>query len=150
MWTVTLSTFDSHSAIPVKVARNASVVEKGVCYVCSGRERLVVTTDTAGVRKFQSLGSGRLDEGDTDRPIDALLTSLGEVARDKAVAIVMTGSGDDGALGCASVRKAGGVGLIQDINNCMDPSMPIAALAQGSVDKILPDYLVVDYLTSLA
>lgn len=140
---------DGHSAIPVKVARDGSVVESGVCYVSSGRERLIVATDEGGVRKFQSLGSGSLDESNPDGPIDALLTSLGEVARDKAVAIIMTGSGDDGALGCASVRRAGGVGLIQDINNCMDPSMPIATLARGSVDKILPDYLVADYLTSL-
>lgn len=141
---------DDHSAIRVKAAKDATVLEKGTCYVISGQERLVVTKDGAGLRKFRSLGSGPLDEGSSQGPIDTLLTSLGHVAQDKAVAIIMTGSGEDGALGCASVRKAGGAGLIQDINNCMDPSMPIAALAKGSVDKILPDYLMVDYLMRIA
>lgn len=141
---------DDHSAIPVKAAGEATVLEKGTCYVVSGQERLAVTTDNRGLRRFGSVGSGPLDHNSPQGPIDTLLTSLGNVARNRAVAVIMTGSGEDGALGCASVRKAGGIGLIQDINNCMDPSMPIAALAKGSVDKILPDYMMADYLLRIA
>jgi two-component system, chemotaxis family, protein-glutamate methylesterase/glutaminase len=141
---------DDHSAISVKAAREATVLEKGTCYVVSGQERFVVTTDSRDRRIFRSAGSAPVDNGEPQGPIDTLLASLGSVARDKAVAVIMTGSGEDGAIGCASVRKAGGVGLIQDINNCMDPSMPIAALEKGSVDKILPDYLMVDYLMGIA
>ncbi len=59
----------------------------------------------------------------------------------------MTGAGEDGAEGLVSLRSAGGTTVVQDINNCMDPSMPIAALAKGSVDKVLPDYMIVDYLS---
>jgi chemotaxis response regulator CheB len=68
--------------------------------------------------------------------------------KSRAVGVVMTGAGEDGAEGLDSVRASGGITVVQDVNNCMDPSMPIAALAKGSVDKILPDYMIADYLSN--
>ncbi len=69
-------------------------------------------------------------------PINHLFNSLAETVRNKAIGVVMTGAGEDGAEGLVSLRSAGGITVVQDINNCMDPSMPIAALAKGSVDKV--------------
>ena len=57
----------------------------------------------------------------------------------------MTGAGRDGALGLAEIRKAGGTAIVQDINNCVDPGMPLAALEHGTVDRILPDYMMAEY-----
>jgi chemotaxis response regulator CheB len=74
-----------------------------------------------------------------------MLTSLAAVG-ERAVGIVMTGAGKDGAEGIAAIRKSGGTGVVQDINNALDPSMPLAVLERGAVEKILPDYLMAEFI----
>jgi chemotaxis response regulator CheB len=77
-----------------------------------------------------------------------MLTSL-SVMGDQAIGIVLSGAGRDGAEGIAAIRGAGGTGVVQDINNAMDPSMPLAVLEQGSVEKILPDYLMAEFIMKI-
>jgi chemotaxis response regulator CheB len=77
-----------------------------------------------------------------------MLTSLAESAGTMSVAVVMSGPGTDGAEGVVEVRKAGGIAVVQDITNCMDPSMPLAVLRKGSVEQILPDYLLPELFTN--
>ena len=77
-----------------------------------------------------------------------MFESYAHVAGRRAVGIIMTGSGTDGAEGLSQIREAGGITVIQDINNCVDPSMPLAVLEKGSVTKMLPDYLIADFLTN--
>jgi two-component system chemotaxis response regulator CheB len=77
-----------------------------------------------------------------------MFESYAHFAGSRAVGIIMTGSGTDGAEGLTQIREAGGITVIQDINNCVDPSMPLAVLEKGSVTKMLPDYLIADFLTS--
>jgi chemotaxis response regulator CheB len=78
-----------------------------------------------------------------------MLKSLAVAVGNRGVGVVLSGSGNDGAEGIAAIRKAGGVGVIQDITSCMDPSMPLAVLEKGSVEKILPDFLMADFLSNL-
>ena len=59
--------------------------------------------------------------------------------------VVMTGEGTDGALGITEIRKSGGIGIVQSLANCMDPSMPLAVLKNKSVVKMLPDFTMADF-----
>ncbi len=57
----------------------------------------------------------------------------------------MTGDGQDGTAGITEVRKAGGIGIVQSLANCMDPSMPLNVLRKGSVVKTLPDFAMAEF-----
>jgi two-component system chemotaxis response regulator CheB len=135
---------DSHSSIPVLAARGAGVPEKGTCYVCSGEDRLVLENNGDGKLKFGLLEPSPSE--DQTGAIDVMLESLGAFAGRKSVGIIMSGAGRDGANGLALLRQAGGIGVIQDINNCVDPSMPLAALEKGTVEKVLPDYRIAEFI----
>ena len=54
------------------------------------------------------------------------------------MAVVLSGGGSDGALGIRSVKEAGGVILVQSPQDAAHDSMPLAAIATGVVDFVLP------------
>ena len=70
--------------------------------------------------------------------IDMFFRTLAEVHRERAVAIVLSGTGADGAVGIARVKEQGGVTLVQAPADAEHDGMPTAAIRTGSVDFILP------------
>jgi two-component system chemotaxis response regulator CheB len=57
---------------------------------------------------------------------------------DRAVAVVMTGMGDDAAKGVVDVKQAGGIVLVESEETAVVYGMPKAAVATGCVDEELP------------
>jgi two-component system CheB/CheR fusion protein len=71
-------------------------------------------------------------------PIDHLFQSLAKEFGSRAVGIVLSGGGSDGALGLGDIREAGGVTFAQDEASSGQTGMPASAFAAGSVDAVLP------------
>lgn len=70
--------------------------------------------------------------------VDVLFASAAEVVADRAVGVLLTGMGQDGAAGMAALAGAGAVTLAQDEATCIVYGMPRAALASGGVREMLP------------
>ena len=71
-------------------------------------------------------------------PIDFFFQSLAKDARERAVAIVFSGMGSDGAVGVKVVMENFGMVMAQEPAAAEYPSMPQAAIATGFVDYALP------------
>jgi two-component system CheB/CheR fusion protein len=71
-------------------------------------------------------------------PIDELLASLAEDAPERAIAVIFSGAGTDGARGVQAVRSAGGTVFVQDPASAEFPDMPLAAINTGQMDGVLP------------
>jgi two-component system, chemotaxis family, protein-glutamate methylesterase/glutaminase len=52
--------------------------------------------------------------------------------------VVMTGIGDDGAAGLRAIKAAGGTTMVQDAETAMVQEAPLAAVATGAVDTVVP------------
>jgi two-component system CheB/CheR fusion protein len=76
-------------------------------------------------------------EGLVHLPIDEFLSSLAEDASERAIAVIFSGAGTDGARGCRTVRVAGGTVFVQDPETAEFGSMPLAAIATGQADAVL-------------
>jgi two-component system chemotaxis response regulator CheB len=84
----------------------------------------------------------RLREGPTisgHRPsVDALFTSVAEIYGRRAVGVILTGMGRDGAQGMKLMRDAGAATIGQDEASCVVYGMPRAAFEIGAVERQLP------------
>ncbi len=71
-------------------------------------------------------------------PIDFFLRSLAEGSGDRAVAIILSGTGSDGTLGVRAVQGAGGTVFVQDPADAKYDGMPRSAIQTGLADHVLP------------
>jgi two-component system CheB/CheR fusion protein len=70
-------------------------------------------------------------------PIDFFFRSLAQDQRDRAISIVLSGSGSDGTLGVRAVKGEGGMVMVQAPESTEYDSMPRSAIATGMVDFVL-------------
>ena len=80
--------------------------------------------------------SDKVGERGLNLPIDIFFSSLAEQAKEKSVAIVLSGTGSDGSRGIKSVRESGGLVLVQQPETAGFDGMPQAAISTGVVDLI--------------
>ncbi|MGJ7543350.1 CheR family methyltransferase [Variovorax sp. LT1R16] len=70
--------------------------------------------------------------------IDVFFRTMAEVHQERAVCIVMSGTGSDGAVGLTSVKEHGGISMAEAPEDAEHDGMPRAAIATGVVDFVLP------------
>lgn len=70
--------------------------------------------------------------------VDCFLRSLAEDQHEKAIGIILSGSGTDGTLGLKEIKAAGGMTMAQNPRSAQHDGMPRSAIASGSADYVLP------------
>jgi two-component system chemotaxis response regulator CheB len=126
---------DEQSPIEVKEAQSGDVLIAGRALICPGNRHIRIH---------------RMAEADvvvlTDQPplkghrpsADVLFRSIAREFGREAVAVLMTGMGDDGADGMGDVFRAGGLTLAQSLDTCIVESMPRSAIDRGWVTRVVP------------
>jgi two-component system CheB/CheR fusion protein len=70
-------------------------------------------------------------EGENSLPIDQVFSSLANDLGDRAIAIVLSGTGSDGVIGTRDIHRQGGLVMAQDPATAQSPSMPERAIETG-------------------
>lgn len=117
--------------LPAHPAVDGELLLPGRIYVASSDHHLLVLEDRV------RLSHGPAENG--HRPaVDPLLRSVARAYGPRAIAVVLSGSRDDGAAGAAAVAAAGGTVVIQDPVDALHPSMPQAVCAHTEPDHVRP------------
>ena len=86
------------------------------------------------------LKEGKKDQHDQHKlnfPIDLFFTSLAKNYQERAIGVILSGSGSDGTDGLRAINEAGGITLVQDPETAEFEEMPHSAIATGVVNQIL-------------
>jgi two-component system chemotaxis response regulator CheB len=133
-----------HVGLPVRPAEQGDSPRPGVVYVAPAGRHLVVRPDG-------TFCTSRTERVRFVRPsADLLFESVAAGYGDRAVAVVLTGMGNDGARGVRAVRRSGGFVIAQDESSAEHPEMPRAAVETAGVDLVLPLGRIGFALTALA
>jgi two-component system chemotaxis response regulator CheB len=131
---------DSICDIEVKEAEDGDLVEPGVALVApSGLHMTVKKLRNEGVRIRCRV---KIDVEPMDvihKPsVDVLLFSVVRYYGKRALAVIMTGMGADGAQGMKALREKGGMTLAQDRGTSTIFGMPKSAIEKGGIEKVVP------------
>ncbi len=116
--------------MPVRTVEDETVIEANQIYVMPPHGTLTVDDCVLYLSKPARIRGRR-------SPIDRFFRSLAEDLEDEAVAIVLSGTGTDGALGLKAVKERGGLTLAQAPETARYDSMPRGAILTGAADHIL-------------
>jgi two-component system chemotaxis response regulator CheB len=126
---------DSMSQIAVKEARNGDRVLPGQALIAPGG--LHMRLKRSGSQYSVEVVDGPLVN--RHRPsVNVLFRSVAKSAGSNALGIIMTGMGDDGAMGLLEMRNSGARTLAQDEESCVVYGMPKEAVKCGAVQKSVP------------
>jgi two-component system chemotaxis response regulator CheB len=81
--------------------------------------------------------------------VDLLFESVAGAYGPRAVGVILTGTGVDGATGMTAIKRMGGRTIVEDPSGAAHGGMPRAAVATGSVDQVLSLERIGDALVSL-
>ncbi len=120
------------SKLKIIKGENGHLIKEGEVVIAPDGVHMIVT------------GSGRIKLVDRKIPgphkpsIDVLLESVADVYGKKAIGVILTGMGRDGAQGMKRIHDSGGRTIAQDENTSVIFSMAKEAIKLGSVDKVVP------------
>jgi two-component system chemotaxis response regulator CheB len=121
-----------HCPLWVKEARHGDRLAPGTVYIAPPDHHLLVNADG-------TLALTRSEPVHYVRPsADLLFESAAAAFAERAVAVVLSGTGSDGGAGVRAVKRAGGTVIAQDKATAEFFGMPATAIETGSVDLILP------------
>jgi two-component system chemotaxis response regulator CheB len=124
---------DSICQIEVKEAQHGDRVIPGRALISPGGKHMLL--QRSGAQYHVEVRDGPLVN--RHRPsVDVLFRSVAKFAGKNAVGIIMTGMGDDGALGLYEMHEVGSYTIAQDEKSCVVFGMPKEAIKLGGVDKI--------------
>jgi two-component system chemotaxis response regulator CheB len=135
------------SRLKVTEARDGDLVVAQRGFVCPGNRCMELELDDNGadlrLRVFPA------KPGDRYVPsADRLLSSVARVFGPRAVGVVLTGMGDDGAQGAAAIRRNRGTVVVESRQTAVVPGMPVAASPSAHHEMPMGD--IASFLASLS
>jgi two-component system, chemotaxis family, CheB/CheR fusion protein len=130
------------TTMAIKRVENAMQLEPDTIYLIPPKSQMTIDKGLLYLRD-------KLPHPIFELPIDIFLQSLAEDAAERAIAIILSGTGSDGSRGLQNIKRKGGLIIVQSPDTAQFDGMPRSALATGLVDYELPPHrmpaLLVEY-----
>ena len=126
---------DQMCQIRVKEAEEGDSVIPGQALIAPGNYHMELRRSGARYQVF----TNQSPPVNRHRPsVDVMFRSVAQYAGRNSLGVILTGMGNDGAVGMLEMKRAGAYTFAQDEDSCVVFGMPKEAIKAGGVDKILP------------
>lgn len=123
---------NTKTALKIKLAENGEFVEGGTVYFAPDDAQMGVTSSNCIQLKPDAAPWGEFKPS-----VNYLFKSVGENLRDRAIGVILTGMGDDGAEGMKTMYENGSFTIAQDQKTSLIFGMPKAAVDNKSARTVL-------------
>ena len=131
------------TSMPVLSASKGLTLEMGKIYVIPPGDNLTINNGRFILSRQQRV------EHVPQFPIDICFKSVAREYGDRAVAVVLSGTGSDGARGAKLLQEAGGVVIAQSPESAEFDGMPKACIDTGLVHRILAPVEILEFINNL-
>ena len=118
------------TAMPVLEAGEGTRLQPDHVYISPPGRYLAIRDGTVHLSRPPATKGVRM-------PIDFLLQSLAEELGERAVCLILSGTGTDGSIGAKAIKEAGGLVIAQEPDEAEYDGMPRSAIETGAVDLVL-------------
>jgi two-component system chemotaxis response regulator CheB len=132
------------SGHPVEQATPATKFEAGKVYVAPPRQELFVRENLT-VKLLPPPPNSIISPS-----VDSLFFSMATALKGRAIGVLLTGMGDDGAQGLLRMRRMGARTIVQDKTSCAVFGMPRAAMELGAAEHVMSLHAIAPFLTQAA
>ena len=140
------ASLDRICPLSVKEAEDGDLIHPGQIYVAPGDYHIVV--EKSSLCNVIRLEQSALRNG--HRPsADVLFESVAKIYQNRALGVIMTGMGRDGAEGCKMILDNGGYTIVEDKSTCAVFGMPAAAIELNAASEVLPRTKIAERVLSL-
>jgi two-component system CheB/CheR fusion protein len=120
-----------NTTMPVHEAQDQITIEANHVYIIPPGRDMAIFNGTLHLSVPEQARGLRL-------PIDSFFRSLAEDQGERAICVILSGSGSDGTLGLRAIHEAGGVSFVQEPSTAKYDGMPTSAVQSGLVTYVLP------------
>lgn len=126
---------DGKADLKIKECENGDMLQPGHVYIAPGDYHMVVEQDKDGVVACLNQAS---HENSCRPAVDVLFRSVAKTFGRNALAVVLTGMGQDGTHGCQHIQARGGQVIVQDEASSVVWGMPGFIVKSKLADTVLP------------
>jgi chemotaxis response regulator CheB len=119
------------AAIPVTQVKGRVHVEPDHVYVISPNKSLSINDGYLSLSEINRIEERRA-------PVDIFFRTLADSKKERAVSVILSGTGPNGSMGMKRIKECGGICIVQDPKEAEYSDMPRNSLATGLVDYVLP------------
>jgi len=125
------SLLKKYTGMRILQAQDGMKIEPNCIYLNPPDKDMTVMNATLCLMEPSVPHGGRL-------PINCFFRSLAADQREKAICIILSGTGSDGTLGLKAIKGEGGIAIVQEEKQAKYDSMPRSAIDTDMVDFVLP------------
>jgi two-component system CheB/CheR fusion protein len=120
-----------HTDMKVYEATDHQEIERKCIYVIPNTKLITIQKNKLRLTEKKN---GKLP----NNAVDVFLYSLAKEKKDKAIAVILSGTGTDGTKGAEAIKKEGGLVIVQDPSTAKFDGMPNSVIGAGNADYVLP------------
>jgi two-component system CheB/CheR fusion protein len=130
-----------NTTMPVHEAKDQTLIQANHVYIIPPNRDMAIFHGTLHLSVPEQARGLRL-------PIDSFFRSLAEDQGERAICVILSGSGSDGTLGLRAVHGAGGVSFVQEPATAKYDGMPTSAVQSGLATYVLPVEKITEQLVA--